>query len=524
MTTIKRFTAILLVLILALSFIACDNDRSESYDDDEDVVSTIEDDTPKKTKKPSTTKAPAKDTSNDKMQVVKSTKLSNKKMRYVMVYNPNIYDENIQYNASLETGTLGSQIDVNAYRADGLEDEIKYYTIAQSEFLKELPTDITIEGNRAEPKGIDYDKGDTKDFYVLYNGSTFKKSKFTCTYVGNYCHIWTDGSITASQASKYGKEFDTNIYTELVTTFGKPRFVSDDGGKVNILFYKQQPSNLMGFFRYADLFTPDEITQLGSNPKDYNTNHAIIHINSRIENEADIYSTLAHEFQHLINFSSFTNTVNDAMMNTWINEAMSGYIEEKLYPGAKESVGHFSSFNSSDLIRNGQSLYNFSTGDLTDIGVYGSVYLFSKYLEKNAGSNVFAKIHEYWRESYSSTLSVPEALTASVSKSFKNEIDSSFTYPSAVSFDNENEEFMSKLTLNFYLSLLSNEDNIADFNKVKHQSLLYDSIDGSNIEGGGRIIFATNGTTFEIPKDADKGLIYVGLDANFKPVTDLIYH
>ena len=82
---------------------------------------------------------------------------------------------------------------------------------------------------------------------------------------------------------------------------------------------------------------------------------------------------------------------------------------------------------------------------------------------------------------------------------------------------------MSKLTLQFYLSLLSNSENISDFANVNRQSILYDSVEGTKVEGGGRLVFAVTGTTFTIPEDADSGLIYIGLDANFKPVTSPIY-
>ena len=62
------------------------------------------------------------------------------------------------------------------------------------------------------------------------------------------------------------------------------------------------------------------------------------------------------------------------------------------------------------------------------------------------------------------------------------------------------------------------------FKNVKSDYLLYDELDGANIEGGGRIIIATKDGKFSIPDDADKGLIYIGLDKNFNVVTDPIFH
>ena len=82
---------------------------------------------------------------------------------------------------------------------------------------------------------------------------------------------------------------------------------------------------------------------------------------------------------------------------------------------------------------------------------------------------------------------------------------------------------MSKLVLDFYLDMLSNKSKISAFGNIEPDELLYDDIDGADIEGGGRLIIAVKDTTFEIPEDADDGLIYIGLDKNFKPVTDYVY-
>ena len=51
------------------------------------------------------------------------------------------------------------------------------------------------------------------------------------------------------------------------------------------------------------------------------------------------------------------------------------------------------------------------------------------------------------------------------------------------------------------------------------EALLYDSLEPAEIEGGGRIVIATRSGTFSIPKDADRGLVYLGLDSHFRPVT-----
>ena len=83
---------------------------------------------------------------------------------------------------------------------------------------------------------------------------------------------------------------------------------------------------------------------------------------------------------------------------------------------------------------------------------------------------------------------------------------------------------MSKLTLQFYLELLSKDDTDPEaFSLVDGRDLLYNQINPATIEGGGRIIIALQGDSYTIPSDADTGLIYVGLNGNFEPVTELVF-
>ena len=57
---------------------------------------------------------------------------------------------------------------------------------------------------------------------------------------------------------------------------------------------------------------------------------------------------------------------------------------------------------------------------------------------------------------------------------------------------------------------------------VEAQTLLYDEINPADIEGGGRVIAALKDGEFKFPEDADEGLIYIGLNKNFEPVTGCV--
>lgn len=456
------------------------------------------------------------------------------KMKYVMIYNPEVYDEDAYYNMTRSTGDLSNQINVDLARADGLEKDYELLTMDQNDLNKDIPYDeFDLSGDRASFIPTIYKKGDTKVFYTYTSNSTAEpriSRSFNCRYAGIFCNVWVyEGSISDEQAQKYGEEFDSTVYLGDTMAFGEGRF-TDNGGKVNLLYYPM-PRSLGGCFCMLDLYATGEVTAEQIQQYGINTDHALVHLNadlaSKPEKNTFMTSTLAHEFQHLICGTDYFYTVNYVRCRTWLNEAMSGYAEELLFPGSKVEGGHVDCFMTSDRIRQGQSLYNFETSttqDDYDIGVYGSVYLYSEYLARLAGPDVYSMFHWYWRNSMSTSLSEAEALVHSVDTQVYDAIDQSIPYPFYMTFASEEEKWMSKLTLQFYLELLDEDlSDPADYSYVQNEYLLYDEINAAQIEGGGRIIFALEGDTYQIPQDADMGLIYVGLDENFDVVTPLLY-
>ncbi len=471
---------------------------------------------------------------------------------YVLIYNPAGWDEEKSdgmgkdTNEKLTTGTLETQIDANMRVRAGFEDEEPEFTfIAQTKFTglpegKELNPEFVRAGGLPDL----YDVGDTSDFYVGI--SDRRLESLTCMYVGESCYVWAlNGCISEAQAQRYGKEFDEVIYPADTEIYGSARFV-EDGGKVNVLYYDfgSSESSVLGFFSMGDLYaseelgnTPDERNTLIQRYK-LNTDRAIINVNaiacSNPAHEAIVFSTQAHEFQHLICFTDYFESyygsrgLNGGTPDTWLNEAMSGYIEEKLYPGVKLSEGHYGALESSGLIRHGQSLYNFYTANVLniyqDIGVYGSVFLFSNYLENENDSQVFHRIHDYYRAGTNSDTSTAAALYSSVGDSFRDQIDKRYSFPAELKFASEAQEWTSKMALDYYLSLLSYDSSDPDsYANVRAGTLLYDELDPTLIEGGGRVLVATLDGSFTIPDDADYGLIYIGLDKSFNPVTGICY-
>ena len=477
--------------------------------------------------------------------------------KYVLIYNPLVYDEveaqqsgldSSSASTDLSTGDLSSQIEVSPNKAGDLKSKPKTSSVPQKN-----PLEIT-KGKKVKSKGKSkagglvktYSVGDKEEFYYGMENTSRPKAKFDCMYAGIHCYVWgVNGSISTEIANECGKEFDEKIFENDTTSFGEGRFI-EGGGKLNILCYPMQQNGLGGFFRQADLFTEEEATALLAGSGEtidslgLNTDHAIVNVNSaliKVEPEL-VYSTVAHEYQHLVCASScmMLMLTDSPVIRTWLNEAMSGIAEDINYEGVKTKDGTIPKYVVSQSQRRGQSLYNFKvdSSELNfDIGAYANVFEFAKYLKENGGDDVFSKIHMKAKEEGNtamenyekSDITEGDLLAQSVPSSFKNDIDKSYNFNKKISsaIGNKNEVWMSKLTLNYYLNLLQEDFDFSPSSiTYPDGSLLYDTMESGNIEGGARILVKVSGDKFKIPEDADENLIYIGLDKDFKPITEVI--
>ena len=139
-----------------------------------------------------------------------------------------------------------------------------------------------------------------------------------------------------------------------------------------------------------------------------------------------------------------------------------------------------------------------------------------------AGGDVFSNFHENWRNTYYA-MDTFDGIYEVIPDDVRAQVDSLITYPDHIYFASESMEWVSKFTLSFYLSTFTMDNNTPEnYRNLYLDYLLYDSIVDANIEGGGRVILATLDGTFEIPEDADDGLVYVGLNENMQVVTNIV--
>lgn len=458
-------------------------------------------------------------------------------VRYMLIYNPDYTDDARSYSGLLNdwrpdtrnTGDVSTQIDVDMDRADPLEQETKLDWISQGEMPKMDVSSLPFDSDRAGGMPQLYSKGDTHQFYTTDNSTNERYLEtYTCLYEGEHCYIWLNENayLSEEQAQNFGERFDNEVYDVDTRLFGQGRF-TEDGGKVNFMFCSMG-NRLGGYFWLNDIFSvADGMTQEQIEQNCLNVDHAIVFINADFavdpSYEDTIVSTMAHEFQHQICQSAWIDSLYSGssgnQADTWYNEAMSGFVEEYLYPGIQQENGRYWAMETSDTLRTGQSMYNFSTAQ--GISPYGSVFLFAEYLAKMEGEQLFKKVYDYWRYSGSPTLCTAEAIYESVSDSFRDEISQKYAYTLSDANASEAEVWMSKLLLDFYITMFHYDPSDPEaFAAIKPEQLLYNSLYPSSLdlESGGRAIFAVNDGKFTVPSDANPGMIYVGLDDNYQPV------
>jgi hypothetical protein len=174
--------------------------------------------------------------------------------------------------------------------------------------------------------------------------------------IGTHAIVMADttnpaGGFTSADYQRYAAQFDTVIYPVDVDAFGAPSDI-DGNGRVGILFTRavneltpaSSNSYVGGFFYSRDLFPRATTPQFGAGCAGSNEGELFYMlapdpggaINGNVRTVALVdgitVSTIAHEFQHLIN-SSRRIYVNGAAMPeaVWLDEGLSHEAEELLY-------------------------------------------------------------------------------------------------------------------------------------------------------------------------------------------------
>ena len=200
----------------------------------------------------------------------------------------------------------------------------------------------------------------TKQIYVDTNSAMTEYAKKTATLraKGTYCYVWvvneyygtvTDKgqTINSTIAQKIATTFD-EIYPMVRTVFGNESdkiiyqntlqeiaSYSDTGTKVNIVVYDigndystKQSGGTVGYFYSKDYYVQNE-TYTDVRAKSNTGKYFYIDAYYAANKTEMVYSTLAHEFQHMVDFGVKTvGTNGNKSSSSWYNEMKSMLCED----------------------------------------------------------------------------------------------------------------------------------------------------------------------------------------------------
>lgn len=256
----------------------------------------------------------------------------------------------------------------------------------------------------------------TKELWVD-SAAGYVKKRATLQAQGDNCYIWVldsyfdDSSASGSKISSeeanalakkfdelcplvrevFGTESDDMIDTRDLVDISSG---SDTGTKVNIVVYDiegdykdGQQSGTLGYFWAKDYYTAAAAKVSGDATIGLTNCGKYFYVDSYFLNEAPemLYSTLAHEFQHMINFGQ-KNMNNRVSPQTWSNEMMSMVCEDMVqeYLGVQDKdspIARLPWFCQSYYL---SGLTDWLGGNSVQVS-YAGAYAFGAYLARNYG-------------------------------------------------------------------------------------------------------------------------------------------
>lgn len=348
---------------------------------------------------------------------------------FLIKYNSTSADINGEKTGYVNNSTTRSLQTDDIYQNDNNIKTPKYNRVDfryTNDFLNEIGQSSRSLSNINNNIVQNYSTGDTKSFYIipdLDNQNYVVEVPAELKYVSKYAYVWfvTDSKYTSpsnlgileyEDFKNLGDMFD-KIYPVETSVFGSLEYdnsyqIVPSNEKVSILIYdvnndayKDQTSGTFGYFYSLDLYNTsnsnkNQIFYLD----DYFTNIAPNHI----------YSTLAHEFQHMLNhISKKIRNSNSTNIETWYTEMLSLICEEMLQDtiGIKDEESPKSRLNLFNMnYYKGFTNWR-NNGDEVLIS-YANAYAFAAFLARNYGGSTIIK--EIANNSYVNQESITKAL------------------------------------------------------------------------------------------------------------------
>ncbi|MDR1220030.1 MAG: hypothetical protein LBK73_10560 [Treponema sp.] len=326
-----------------------------------------------------------------------------------------------EYSARPSEASQGRSAASGVFAAGDGSEGVRYDHLAAQQFNGNPPPALSNGASRVAAEDAPvafkvYTKdGSTGQFWVEDTSGKWVQKSAVLQAASEYAVVWVadenftqsasasdDNKITREQSAVIASQFDI-IYQKETSIFGYEYGGGPGGGggrdgdpKIQILIYdidgdykREQTSGVFGYFWAKDFYTQAEIDRIyGSGMK---TNAAeIFYLDAHF---ADKYpdgaiSTLAHEFQHMINFNEKSIRSGFKLSSeTWFDEMLAMLAEDIIDPlvGVAESefpynqrmplfLNVYSNCDPTTWLKNEEALYS-----------YANSYAFGAYLTRNFG-------------------------------------------------------------------------------------------------------------------------------------------
>ena len=248
-----------------------------------------------------------------------------------------------------------------------------------------VPADLSISASLEPSPQASPQVGVSENFYIPAYGSVATNTAFpnnvisaTCVGLTDKTAIYVDDAITSPSntlVAEVRKRFEEGIQPAINDYFGQEPALGPDGeNRITILLTDSMAPGILGIFYGVDLSArnPADIQLRESNGR------KMLYVTYTEDNDATRYGTMAHEFQHMVNY--WQKRLNGGGYEaTWLNEGMSKFAEEVCGYGVLQGDE-----NTALLIELSQKEFNKSTPlsltNWTGLNSYGLSYLFVRFL------------------------------------------------------------------------------------------------------------------------------------------------
>jgi len=310
----------------------------------------------------------------------------------------------------------------------------------------------------------------------------------------------TRNDITDAVASALAAEFDAIIYPN-VTRYFASHYDVDGNGRVMLLVYDIRDElyynpfagyYIGGYFFSVDYYSDESVRQ--AYPAMHSNESDLVYIDCDPQNTADedAKRTIAHEFQHMVNFSNALERNKD-FTDTWIDEGLAEAANHRCYGWDTSRLDSYNN-DSGNYIRDGHPLFYWD--DLNSLPNYAKSYLFFQYMriQSAAGWDVYGPL---FASPYGDYRAVQAALNTDVT---------------LAGWGSDSTERFNKLVLRWYAAnLLNLPAGVYGYKNEKSVThALYISAAINNIKSGGGIV-RSMGSSFSSPA---AHFIYLSVSSN----------